>query len=497
MRAAQYVRMSTERQEYSLANQMVSIQAYADEHGFQVVRTYEDAGRSGISLAKRPGLQGLLSDVVKAEPEFQAILVYDVTRWGRFQDVDESAYYEFLCKRAGINVHYCAELFSSTEPNQMTALLKAMKRVMAGEYLRELSVKVFAGQCRLVKMGYKMGSSAGYGLRRLLVAQDGTPKQILRDGEQKALSCEHVKYTLGPPHEVERVKNIFSWYLDDGLSTPEIAQRLMRLGTPRHIDRPWNKWAVYDILNNPKYAGFVVFNRTSKKLGAKNKVNPVADWVLASTGEEPIVSPERFLEVAMRRRRIGVRSNEELRADLQNVLRVHGKITAKAIDATIGVPSYDSFVQRFGSLAKACEGLAYRPRILGCTNTRLRLNTPRLRKLAIAGMARLLRAHGVKVEVRQYGFCARGLGGFAVQLSHLIIHRGKPVWDIAIPNEMPRKRVIIGRISSDGSSITDFVLLGEPLRNKWRFRLTDERLRNATIGSAADIAVTIVKTHKR
>jgi DNA invertase Pin-like site-specific DNA recombinase len=37
------------------------------------------------------------------------VLVYDVSRWGRFQDIDESAHYEFVCKQAGIKVAYCAE----------------------------------------------------------------------------------------------------------------------------------------------------------------------------------------------------------------------------------------------------------------------------------------------------------------------------------------------------------------------------------------------------
>jgi DNA invertase Pin-like site-specific DNA recombinase len=488
MRAAQYVRMSTERQEYSIANQKVAIQAYADEHDFQIVKTYEDSGRSGINLAKRPGLQNLLADVIKPEPGFRAILVYDVTRWGRFQDIDESAYYDFLCKKAGINIHYCAELFSNAEPNQMTALLKAMKRVMAGEYLRELSAKVFAGQCRLVRMGYKMGSSAGYGLRRLLVAQDGTPKQILRDGEQKALCSEHVRYTLGPPHEVETVKQIFSWYLDDGYSTPEIADRLTGMGIPRHIDRPWNDWAVYGILSNPKYAGFVVFNRTSRKLGAKNKVNPIEDWVIASTGQEPIIAPERFLEVAMRRRRIGVRTNAELLADLRKVLQVHGKITARAIDSTIGVPCYDSFVQRFGSLAKAYEDLGYQPKRGYFSNSLLRYKTPKLRKSAIASIARLIRVHGLKVEVGQYDFWVRGLGGFGLQLAHRTFHRGKPVWDVSMPSDMPRKRVIVGRISLDYDSASEFILLAEPLRNKCGFRLTEERVRNAIRGTASDLA---------
>jgi len=66
MRAAQYVRMSTERQDYSIPNQLAAIEAYALLHNFEIVRTYSDPGKSGIDLARRPGLQKLLSDVASA-----------------------------------------------------------------------------------------------------------------------------------------------------------------------------------------------------------------------------------------------------------------------------------------------------------------------------------------------------------------------------------------------------------------------------------------------
>jgi hypothetical protein len=46
----------------------------------------------------------LISDVQNVRADFNVILVYDVSRWGRFQDTDESAYYEFICKVAGIKV---------------------------------------------------------------------------------------------------------------------------------------------------------------------------------------------------------------------------------------------------------------------------------------------------------------------------------------------------------------------------------------------------------
>ena len=106
--AAQYVRMSTEHQQYSLENQSLAIQTYADSHDFEIVQTYADSARSGVVLRHRAGLQQLLQDVVRGSSGFRAILVYDVSRWGRFQDTDESAHYEFLCKSAGVPVHYCA-----------------------------------------------------------------------------------------------------------------------------------------------------------------------------------------------------------------------------------------------------------------------------------------------------------------------------------------------------------------------------------------------------
>src|SRR4051794_17300707 len=111
-RAAQYLRMSTEHQQYSLLNQADAIQEFAKLNSFEVTTTYTDSGRSGLRLERREGLKQLLRDVVAGGQPYQAILVYDVSRWGRFQDADEAAHYEFICKHAGVPVHYCAETFS-------------------------------------------------------------------------------------------------------------------------------------------------------------------------------------------------------------------------------------------------------------------------------------------------------------------------------------------------------------------------------------------------
>jgi DNA invertase Pin-like site-specific DNA recombinase len=161
-RAAQYVRMSTEHQKYSTSNQEEAIAHYAAARGLTICRTYSDDGKSGLRLDGRDALQTLLDDVQSGNADFGAILVYDVSRWGRFQNADESAYYEFICKKAGIAVHYCAEQFDN-DGSLSATLLKSVKRVMAGEYSRELSAKVFAGQCRLITLGFRQGGPAGTG----------------------------------------------------------------------------------------------------------------------------------------------------------------------------------------------------------------------------------------------------------------------------------------------------------------------------------------------
>jgi DNA invertase Pin-like site-specific DNA recombinase len=151
--AVGYVRMSTDRQKYSTENQLDIIRDYATARGLQILRVFEDCGRSGLRLDGHEALQNLMAEVRTGQADFMAILVYDVSRWGRFQDADEGAYHEHVCSRSRIRVHYCGEQVEN-DGSIGSNLPKTVKRVMAGEYSRELSVQVFAGQCRLVELGY-------------------------------------------------------------------------------------------------------------------------------------------------------------------------------------------------------------------------------------------------------------------------------------------------------------------------------------------------------
>jgi DNA invertase Pin-like site-specific DNA recombinase len=187
LRAARYVRMSTDHQQYTTQNQADTIAAYAEQHKLTIVREYADEARSGLHYHSRPALKQLISDVLLGQADFSCILVYDVSRWGRFQDIDESAHYEFICREAGVGVEYCAEQFRN-DGSLISNIAKSLKRAMAGEYSRELSPEVFAAQCRLIKLGFKHGGSATYGLNRQLLDEHGVPKGILAPGQRKSLA---------------------------------------------------------------------------------------------------------------------------------------------------------------------------------------------------------------------------------------------------------------------------------------------------------------------
>jgi DNA invertase Pin-like site-specific DNA recombinase len=107
-RAASYVRTATKPQQDSTSNQVRAIREHARRNGLQIVKEYFDEGKSGLNFQDRESLTQLIRDVQNGQINFSFVLLYDVSRWGRFQDADESAYYEYICRRAGVAVHYCA-----------------------------------------------------------------------------------------------------------------------------------------------------------------------------------------------------------------------------------------------------------------------------------------------------------------------------------------------------------------------------------------------------
>jgi DNA invertase Pin-like site-specific DNA recombinase len=239
-RAAQYLRKSTDYQQFSIELQSAANHAYAASRGITIVRTYADEGKSGLTVGGREALRQLLDDVQSGAADFEVILVYDVSRWGRFQDIDESGYYEYICKRAGIRVHYCAEQFVN-DGSPFSVIIKNIKRAIAGEYSRELSVKTFNGQSRIVALGFWASGAPGYGLRRLLIDSNGVHKGILAPGEFKSIASDRVILIPGPPGEIATVRWIFNAFVRHRMTETEIAATLNRKGIKTDLGQSWDR----------------------------------------------------------------------------------------------------------------------------------------------------------------------------------------------------------------------------------------------------------------
>ena len=359
--AAQYVRMSTDHQRYSTENQREAIHKYAAQHGFEIVRTYADEGKSGLSLDGRDALKQLIQDVQSSRLEYRAILVYDISRWGRFQDADESAYYEYVCRRAGIRVVYCAEPFEN-DGSPMSVIMKSVKRAMAGEYSRELSNKVFMGQCRLIELGYRQGGSPGFGLRRLLLDESRSPKGQLQPGERKSLQTDRVILMPGPDREITVVREVYEQFVQRRLAERDIADRLNARGIRTDLGRAWTRGTVHQLLTNEKYVGNNVYNRTSFKLKQKHVRNAPEMWVRHDGAFEGVVSAELFnaaQQVISERSR---RFDEQTMLDLLKGLYDRtGALSGLLIDEQEGMPSSSAYRSRFGGLVRAYSLIGFHP----------------------------------------------------------------------------------------------------------------------------------------
>jgi DNA invertase Pin-like site-specific DNA recombinase len=477
--AAQYLRMSTEHQQYSLDNQRLANQVYAEEHGFSVVQTYTDGAKSGVVLKHRNGLRLLLQDVMgSGKPAYNAILVYDVSRWGRFQDADEAAHYEFLCKSAGIPVHYCAEAFinDGALPNM---LMKAIKRTMAGEYSRELGVKVLVGLKRLARLGFKQGGSPGYGLRRMLVSAKGEPKLQLAPGERKSIATDRVILVPGPIVEVECVRDIYRMFVDERRTVYGIARELNLRKIKFVGDSQWDYTAVYNILSHPKYAGCNIFGRTSQKLGTASVPMPVSEWIRTPKAFAPLVGEATFQEAQrlLLSRTIN-KTDEELLAALRILLTLKGRLSLRLIARTPEMPSPSSYRERFGSLRKAYEIIGY-----GCSEdfgpTDLRRRTQSLREELICKIQAIF---SDKVSIERRGGRWRSLlrveSGpiVSIVIAHSIGTSGRgPVWQID-PVAHERLNVTLLALLDGNNSIVQEMFLFLCIDKQRRFRVTTDHV---------------------
>ena len=475
-KAAAYVRMSTEHQQYSTENQLDRIKDYAARRGMEIVRVFQDEGKSGLTVKGREQLRQLIATVESGEADFTSILAYDVSRWGRFQDADESGYYEYICKRAGINVHYCAEQFEN-DGSPTSNIIKSVKRSMAGEYSRELSTKVFQGACRLIQLGYKQGGMAGFGLRRMLIDQSGQQKGLLKIGEHKSLQTDRVILVKGPDEEIETVLWMYRAFVREGKRESEIANQLNLKGVTTDLGRPWTRGTVHQVLTNEKYVGHNVYHRTSCKLKKKHIQNPPSMWVRKDGAFEGIV-PEPLFAAAQeiiiaRSERL---SDDEMLSRLSDLWTHQGKLSGILVDECELMPSTAAYRHRFGSLLRAYELVGYDPGIdyrFIQINRHLRETHPKI----VAQVIDQLRA--LPATVDQMPDTGMLLVNDELLVSLVLArHQATPAgscrWNIRLEESNRPDITIVARMQESNQEILDYYLLPAIDMTLGRLRLSAE-----------------------
>jgi hypothetical protein len=237
---------------------------------------------------------------------------------------------------------------------------------MAGEYSRELSVKVYAAQARFAGMGFHQGGSPGYGFKRLLVDSRGNAKGWLQPGERKGLLSDRILLVPGPEKDIAVVRQIFKWFAVERRPVTEITALLNRRKIKpercmRHPEQTlWTRQRVQQILTNPKYMGTVAYNRTNSKLSGKIVPNPVEAWVCKEGATEPIVGAELYLKVQqILKDRSLVLNDCQVLDRLSRLLKTTGRLSTTIINKDRETPCIWSIYRRFKSLSAVYELIGY------------------------------------------------------------------------------------------------------------------------------------------
>lgn len=358
LRAVAYYRHSAQdRQENSVAIQQEQVRQWAQDNGILIVREFADRGKSGLTAEGRDEFNEMMSDWVRASNDIQFVLCLDVSRWGRFQDIDLSATYSAECKQHGKQVIYTT-LGKPKENDQLYQVHVHFERYRAAQYSKELSDKVHRGCIKIAQQGYWAGGKPPYGLQRLLLDESRRPVQTLSTGQRKSIQNQRVVLTTGSAEQISIIKRIFEAFVEHKKSTKEISASLNRDRVVSPGGSRWDSSKVRRILRNELYVGTLVYNRTTQKLKTASRPNPISEWVRKQEAFAPLIAGECFGRAQERLLQESTHCTSELMIEnLRRFHSKHGTIWPSLLRSHPESPSVGRYVSRFGSLDAAYQAV--------------------------------------------------------------------------------------------------------------------------------------------
>ena len=249
-----YKRVSTTMQidGYSLDAQKSRIKAFADYNDYEIVREYEDAGKSGKSIEGRIQFNQMMDDIKSGKDGVSFVLVFKLSRFGR-NAADVLSTLQVM-QDFGVNL-ICVEdgIDSSKDAGKlMISVLSAVAEIER----ENIRVQTMEGRIQKAREGKWNGGFAPYGYQ-------------LVDGELQINE-----------EEAAAIRVIFDRYVNTDIGSNGIAKYLENHGI-RKIQRQNGKNPLFDahlirlILKNPVYCGKIAYGRrrTEKVHGTRNAVS--------------------------------------------------------------------------------------------------------------------------------------------------------------------------------------------------------------------------------
>ncbi len=234
--AVTYYRMSSDKQETSIADQRAAVETYAKANGYTIIREYCDEGISGWKATERKAFQSLIQDS-QERCDFQAVLCWDQDRFSRFP-VLEANHYWYLLDSVGVHISTVAQGRLNFE--DLGEWLKAsVVQHGKAEYARDLARNTTRG-LRKRKLAGDWVGGAPYGYR-----------------------LEGGRLHLGDPFEISVVRKIFAMRIS-GYGYKTIAGTLNKEGVMTPRNRSWSDQSVKHILQRDAYLGHTVIGKQSR-----------------------------------------------------------------------------------------------------------------------------------------------------------------------------------------------------------------------------------------
>ena len=290
LRVAAYCRVSTDEEEQlnSYEAQIAYYtEAIAKNPSWSFAGVYADEGITGTVTSKRKDFLRLMNDCEKGKIDM--ILTKSISRFAR-NTVDSLSWVRKL-RAMNVGVYFEEQAIDSLKAEN--EMLIGLFSVIAQAESENISANVKWGIQQSMKNGKYCSNFSCFGYKR---GNDGIPEII--------------------PEQAEVVQLIFDLYLD-GYSLNQIQEHLSQKGIKTVKGKDiWEKKAIKDILENEKYAGDLLLQKTYRPdcLSKKTKINKgELPKYLISNNHPAIIERSKFNRVQMEMAR---RSSKHKRSSL-------------------------------------------------------------------------------------------------------------------------------------------------------------------------------------